>query len=139
MQVGQAFNQRRDLVRVFPVDQQGLRFGVLQNVGEVRRGEAVVEGRQNGADLRHGKEGFQHAVAVRRQHGDRVPLADAALAQGVGQPVHPFLQLAVRVAVVAVDDGRFVGKEACRPAQELQGQEGLEHVRPVSYSSAGGV
>ena len=52
-----------------------------------------------------GEKAFQIAVAVVVEDGYRIARFHSLLAQGVGQPVDPFIELAVGVAhLVAVDD-----------------------------------
>ena len=71
------------------------RAAVLENIGEVVRGEAEVDGHDHGADLRHRVEGLQMRVGVRRDGGHAVARLHAQLLQGGGPAVAALKELAV--------------------------------------------
>jgi hypothetical protein len=58
---------------------------VLDEVREVRGGQAVVDGHDHGADLRHGIERLELGVRVGRDVGDAVSRPDAEPLQAADQ------------------------------------------------------
>ena len=100
---------------------------MFQDIRELWGGQAIVQRRQDGAQLRHGEKSFEHAMAVGRQHRHLVPLADAHLPQGIGQTIDPVRECAVGMTPIAIDDGDFVGKESRGAAKEIYWQEGFKH------------
>ena len=58
------------------------RAGVVDDVGKVVDGQAVVDRDEDGADLRDGVEGLELLMDVRRDVGDAITLVDAELLEG---------------------------------------------------------
>ncbi len=63
---GELIDDEGELVGVFPIDQYHFGFGVLQDIGELGCGEAIIERHEHCPQLRHGKKRFEHAVAIGR-------------------------------------------------------------------------
>jgi hypothetical protein len=94
---------------------------VVHDVDEVLRRQPVVDRHQDGPDLRHGVEGFQLRVRVRRDRGHAVRLRHAQPLQRRGPAVAAIEELPVRQAKLAVDDRLAVSVQPARPAGEVQG------------------
>ena len=63
-----------DRFEIIGVRADDARAAVVDQIGEIVGGQAVVERHENGADLRHGIERFQLGVGVRRDVGHAVAL-----------------------------------------------------------------
>ena len=69
---------------------------VPEDVGQLRHGQAEVEGRHDRPRLGAGEEDLEKLGGVGHQHRDPLAPADPPGRQRVGHPVHPLVELAVR-------------------------------------------
>ena len=132
-------HQWRELVGIFPVHQDHFCFGMFEDIGELWRGQAEVEGYQHGAKLWHGKERLQHAMTVRGQHRYLVTLRHSHVPQGVGQTVHARFQLMIGIAPRTIDHGGLGREQTSGTAQKVQRQERLEHGAILSHEAQEGM
>ena len=100
---------------------------VVDDIGEVVGVQAVVDRHGDGADLRHGVEGFELRRDVGGDVGDAVARADAELLQGGGPAVAPVEELAIGAARGAINEGFAVGVELAGAAGEIEGSEWCFH------------
>ncbi len=99
---------------------------VVDDVGEVVGGEAVVDGDEDRAELRNRVEGFELGMGVGRDVGDAVAFAHAHALQRRGPAVAAVEELFVGEAQIAVDDGLAASVEFAGAAHEIQrGQWGF--------------
>ena len=129
----ESVNQRRQLVGIFPVHQDQFCFGMFKDIGKLWRGQAKIEGCQHGAELWHGKECLQHAMAVGGQHRHPVTLCYPHMPQSVGQTVYTRFQLTIGIAPRTIDHGGLAGEQTSGTAQKVQRQERLEHGAVLSH------
>ena len=101
--------------------------GVVHDVDEVLAGQPVVDRHQHGADLRHGVEGLQLRVRVRRDRGHPVALRHAQALQCGGPPVAALEELLVVQPEVTVDDRLPVTVQPAGTAGEIQGRQWRFH------------
>ena len=90
-------------------DHHDLRPGELDAVGELRCGEAPVQGRDDRAELGRGQLDLDVRGAVLAEQRDPVATPDAVCGERVGEPVHPLVQCGVRPAPVVLDQGVRAG------------------------------
>src|SRR5262249_45405394 len=88
-----------------------------------------IDWHQDRTDLRHRVEGLQLRVRVRRDVSDAIALRDAKLLKRAGPSVASIEKLAIRPALIAVDDAFAVGVELSRAPHELQRSERDFHGR----------
>ena len=108
----QRLHQRLELV----VDQQGPGAGVAQDVADLVAAEPRVHRHEHQAGRRNPEVRLQHGRRVRQDRGHPVEVPQAQPAQPRGQPVHPFLELAVRVPPLPVHDRRLAPETRTRCA-----------------------
>jgi hypothetical protein len=131
-------HQWLELMGIFPVHQEHFCFGMFEDIGELWRGQAEVEGYQHGAKLGHGKECLQHAMTVRGQHRHLVALRRPHVPQSVGQTVHARFQLMIGIAPHAINHSGLRRKQTSGTAQKVQRQERLEHGAVLSHEAQEG-
>ena len=113
-------------VEVVGVDADDAGAAVVDDVGEVVGGEAVVDGDEDRAELRDRVEGFELGMGVGRDVGDAIALAHAHALQRRGPAVAAVAELLVGEAQIAVDDGLAASVELAGAAHEIQrGQWGF--------------
>ena len=117
-----------DGLEVVRMDAQDFGAGMRGDVDEVVRGEAVVDGDQHRTDLRHGIEGFELLVHVRRDVGDAVTLPNPHRLQRGRPAVAAVEELLVSEAEVAVDHAFAIAVKLSRPPRELQRCERRFHL-----------
>ena len=100
------------------VGQQQLGLAVLQAEGDERRIEADVDRVQHRADHRRRIVRLQHGRRVGGQDRHRVAALDAGLGQRMRQLPGAGVELAIGVALRAVDDGGAVAEELRRAGEE---------------------
>ena len=101
---GQAVVQEHEL----RPQHQARGLGVADAVGDLRGLEPVVDGHHPHPQLGGGVVDLQVLGAVQGQHRQLVALYEAQTTQGVGQAVHPGVELTVGPGAVLADDGRLV-------------------------------
>ena len=104
----QALLDHLDAAGVFGVVEDHGRRGVAQDIDEFGFRKPVIQADGDEARLLAGAVELQVLGAVLRQDGDPVLLAQADLAQAVGQPERPLQQLCVRGRPSFADDRRPV-------------------------------
>ena len=107
------------------VGDQQLGISVVELEGDDRSVEPGVDGVQHGADHGHAVVRLEHRRRVGEQHRHRVARTDAARYQPRRQPAATLVELRVREALVAVDDGGVIGEDQRRALQELEGRQRL--------------
>ena len=113
-------------VEVVAVNADDAGAAVVDNVGEVVGGEAVVDGDEDRAELRDRVEGFELGMGVGRDVGDAIAFAHAHALQRRGPAVAAVAELLVGEAQIAVDDGLAASVEFAGAAHEIQrGQWGF--------------
>jgi hypothetical protein len=113
-------------------DEDRRRVGVLEDVGHLLGGEAVVHRHRDGAE---GAEGGGGDDVVGRVLGvdDRVlPRAHAEGRQGVCEPVPHMEKLSPRQRALALDEGGPVRLRCCIPGDQVHWGESLPGCWPVS-------
>ncbi len=85
------------------------RVGVVQDVGDLLGGEAVIHGHRDEAERAGGGGGQQHLERVVRVEHHVLAGHEAEIAQGVGQAVARLVVLVPGEPVVAVDHRHLVG------------------------------
>ena len=104
------------------------RAAVVDDVGEVVGGQAVVDRHDDRADLRHGIEGFELRVRVRRDVGHAIALAHAEPLQRRRPAVTALEELLVGQPQRAIHDRLAVGVELARAAREFQRRQRRFHL-----------
>jgi hypothetical protein len=112
------------------VVKDGPRAGVVEDIPDVLRSQADVDGVQNCPGFEHAVVGLEQLVGVIGQEGNTVTLFDAEVAQGVRQPVRPLGKLAVGELLVAVNHADLVAEIQLGAVTELEDGERDEHGRP---------
>jgi hypothetical protein len=107
-------------VEVVRVDADDAGAAVVDDVGEVVGGKAVVDGDENRAKLRDRVEGFELGMGVGRDVGDAVTFAHTNTLQRRGPAVAAVAELLVGEAQIAVDDGLAASVELAGTAHEIQ-------------------
>ena len=103
-------------------DDQHQRGGVVDDLRDLRRGEAPVHGREHGSELRRAEQELEELGHVLVEDRDPVAALDTGGAQRVGHLVRPRVELSVRDRAVLVRDRGRVGpldaraRGSCRPA-----------------------
>jgi hypothetical protein len=97
---------------------------VVDDVGEVFRGETVVDRHQDGADLRDGVERLELGMGVRRDVRHPVILLHTEVLQRRRPTVGAVEEFAVSQAQVTIHDSLALRVEAAGSASELQGTQG---------------
>jgi len=123
LHVRQLAANRVHRVQVIRMRAHDLGSAVLDEVREVGRGQAVVDGHDHGADLGDGVERLELGVRVGRDVGDTIAGAHAELLQRGRPAVAALEELTVREAQVPVDDGLTFRVEPARAPRELEGRE----------------
>lgn len=115
--------QRDDGVELL-VHQQQLGAGVAQDIGGLGRGQSVVDRQEHRPQVAGGEGQLQESRAVLHEQRHHVVLADAARVQHGGRLENALVELGVADLLVAVDDGRLVGR-----APGVEGNRGaqIEH------------
>jgi hypothetical protein len=93
---------------------------VVDDVREVVGGQPEVDGDEDRADLRHGIEGLELLVNVRRDVRHPVTLADAELLEGRGPPVTAVEEGFVSQAEIPVDHRLSSWMQAPSAPHELE-------------------
>ena len=71
------------------MDDQQLRFGVVENILNLSRGKTIVERDQGCADEGGSEVGFQEDMTIVMQNGYLAARTEALLSQEMSQPEHP--------------------------------------------------
>ena len=119
-----------DRLEIVGVRTDDLRAAVPDDVGDLVRGQAEVDGDEDGADLRNRVERLELRVRIRRDVGHAVALRDAEPLEGGGPPVAAREELGVREPRRPVNHRLSIGVQRAGPAQELQRREGRLHNGP---------
>ena len=96
-----------DRLQIVTVRAHDGRAGVIDDVAEIVRREPIVDRHDDGADLRHAVERFEHRMGVRRDIRDARAGVDVELLQHSGPAVAAIEELLVGETQRAVND-RFV-------------------------------
>ena len=115
--------ERLDELGELGIDEEEARARVAEDIADLVRAEPRIDRHQDAARPGHAVVRLEHRGDVRAQEGDAVVLGEPGGAQGGGEPVHPLLELPVRVAPGAVDHRDLVGKHAGAPLEEADGRE----------------
>ena len=114
---------------------------VVDDVGEIVRGEAEVDRYEHGPDLRDRVERLELRVRIRRDVDDAVALLDTECLQRGGPAIAALEEVAVREALVAVDDSLARRIQATRAPGKLERGKGnlqrLDSIGPQPPSSTG--
>jgi hypothetical protein len=84
---------------------------VLEDIADIRTAQTGVDRNQNAARSWHGKVCLQHSQGVRAQERHPVIFLQPFVPQSVGQAIHPFFELTVGVATLAMHNRRLIGIE----------------------------
>ena len=125
-----------DVLQVAFSHEHGFGLGVVHHVGELFLLGAVVEGYEDSAQLGAGVVGLDVGDGVEGDHRHLIALADAQSAtggEGVGQAVHPLLELAEGAAFAVADHSDTIGHHRGGDHQEL----GRVHPLPPNGPMAG--
>ena len=141
--VGDLVAHLADGGRELGVEHEHLRLRVVEDVGDLARGEAGVDGDERRADAHWAVVRLQQRGQVGDDEGDAVASADACALQRPGEPVHAVAQFAVGVDALLVDDGRFVRVHERAPLQERERlevlvEDGVLHARDLRGSAGCG-
>ena len=74
-----------DGIEIVAVHAKDARAAMVDDIGEVFRGQTVIDGNQHSADLGHGIEGLKLRMSVRRDIRDSIPTLDSHLLQEADQ------------------------------------------------------
>ena len=121
--LAQLFHQRREIGLV----DQHARFGVVEDAGQFRGGEAHVERHDHGADERRGVIAFQQLVGIEAEVSDAVAGGDALGEQSEGGAFDAFAEFGVGEAAVAGDDADLLRVEVHGTVERSNGCEGQVH------------
>ena len=108
------------------IDEQHRGAAVLEDIGDLRRGQTRVQRHRDATRRRHGEQVFEIAVAVQCEDRGAVTLAQTATPQPAGETRDPLLGVAPDAAAVA-EDRRNAGGPGLRRALQTLGQM---HPRP---------
>ena len=115
-----------NLVVAFAIDDQGPRARVVELERDGPGIESRVDRVQHRPAHRHAVVRLEHRRDVGQQCGNRVTAAHALAGEGRSEPARAPVEVAVRVAQGAVDDGRVLRHDAGGALQERQGRQRLE-------------
>ena len=124
---GQPIAHAVDRLEVLFVRADDRRSRMADDVGEIVVGEAIVDGDEDGSDLRHRVERLELGVGVWRDVGHSIAAPDTESLQGSRPAVAPVEQLLVAGPPRTVDDRLATTVEGPRPARELERSEGDFH------------
>ena len=116
---------------------------MIDDVGDFARRQTYVYGYKNGAKPQRAEVAFEHSGQVGNEEGHSVALAYPGLPQRGREAANALVELSVRVAGVAVYDGRFVGIDGCASLKQREGAErfernGARHVLPPQVAGSPG-
>jgi hypothetical protein len=92
--------------------------------------KAVVEGDENGADLGDAVVALEEVVGVGAEDADTVAFLHTEVEKGVSELVAAMLELAVGIALVAIDDGDLVGIKLGGAPEKVVDEQRNFHRRP---------
>ncbi len=117
-----------DLPGVVVVGDQDVGVRVVEQVVVLASVQPEVQRDEQRAELERRVQRLHEVVAVRREHGDAVAVADAAPAERVREPVDALAELGVGVlGAVVGDHADVVAVEVDRAVQVVGGQEWALH------------
>ena len=91
------------------IDRHDLRPGIIEDVGDLRRGQADIYRRRHRAHPVAGVQQFEIAEGVAGERGEGVAAFDAQRLQPAGKPRHPVEMLGPGPAPLPVDHRGPVG------------------------------
>ena len=109
-------DQRREIL----VIEKDFGGRVVEDVGDLGRGQADVDGVEDRPGLQHAVIGFQEMMGVVANERDPITFLHAEAAQGVGQFVGALGVLAIGEGLVAVNDANFVAEIKLGAVAELE-------------------
>ena len=115
--------ERLDQRQQFGVHEEEARAGVAEDVVDLGRAEAGVDGDEDAAGGGDGEVGLQHRRGVGAEEGDAVVLLETDVAQAVGEAIDALGGLALGVAAVTMDDGGVVRENVGGATEEGDGGE----------------
>ena len=111
LDAGAGLAQVLDEGREIGLVDEDARFGVVQDIGQFRGGEAHVERHDDGADERGGEIAFEQLVGIEAEVGDAVAGKDALGEQAEGEAFDAFAEFGVGEAAVSADDAGLLSVE----------------------------
>jgi hypothetical protein len=112
------------------VEEDDLRAGMADDVGDLAWGQADVDGVEDRAGFEDAVVGLEKLMGVVGDEADTVARTDAQLPQRIREPVGSLAELAVCELMLAVDDPDLFAEVRLCPVAELEHREGNEHREP---------
>ncbi len=109
----------------FPVHDQDFRFAMIQNKGDGRRIQPVIQRVDDRPRERHAIMRLQHLRDIGREDRHRIATANAALVQGARQPAAAGVKFGIGELCVAMHNGRLIGIYIRRAAQKTERRQRL--------------
>jgi hypothetical protein len=95
--------------------------GIIQDVGQLGRGQADIEWKQDAAGLEDSEVGFKEAMAVEAEEGDAISWLRSGGAQSSSQARDAIAKFGIGKAEVLADNRRLARKLLLRVAKKADG------------------
>ena len=115
------------------MEENELAARVVEDVRDVLRGQANVDGIQDAAGLYHAKVTFEKLVSVVSNERRAIPFLHSERTKRVRQPVRPLSELRVRELLLAINDADLFGKQRLGAIPKLQWCQWDEHRHSSLY------